>query len=176
MTNESANTRDEIEALQRLLEGHGADRSRWPARERLRFTSLLAESREARRVLAEAEALDALLDTASEPSPAEISALSARIAAAAGREPVRPAARVRSVQRNPLRADRPAQREIFNWPAAALLAASLVIGVFAGSADFVEMPGSAPTVVASLENDAEGDASQLALGGDTTGLGEEDLL
>ena len=176
MTIESASTRTEIEALKRLLEGHGADRSRWPARERLRFTSLLAESREARRALAEAEALDALLDTALEPQPAEISALSARIAAAAARVPARPVARVRSVQRDPGRSGRPAQREIFNWPAAALLAASLVLGVFAGSADFVEMPGSAPTVAAALESDAEGDASQLALGGDTAGLGEEDLL
>ncbi len=54
----------ELGAFARLLDGYGADRTRWPAPERLRFASLLAEDAEARRLLAEAAALDRLIDMA----------------------------------------------------------------------------------------------------------------
>jgi hypothetical protein len=45
----------------RLLEGRGADLARWPAAERAAAEALLAGSAPARRLLAEARALDALL-------------------------------------------------------------------------------------------------------------------
>ena len=51
-------------ALERLLDVCGADRTRWPARERLRFASFIGEDEGAKRLLAEADALDSLLDLA----------------------------------------------------------------------------------------------------------------
>lgn len=54
----------EREAFQRLLDGYGGDRARWPAAERLRFVQLLARDDAARRMLSEAIALDRLLDRA----------------------------------------------------------------------------------------------------------------
>ena len=54
----------ELDSLQKLLDGHGGDRTRWPASERLRFAPLIGGDEEARRRIAEAEALDRILDKA----------------------------------------------------------------------------------------------------------------
>ncbi|MGI9403056.1 MAG: hypothetical protein ACR2OF_00920, partial [Hyphomicrobium sp.] len=58
------NQSEEFEALERLLGVYGADRTRWPARERLRFASIIADEPEAQRLVAETAALDQLLDQA----------------------------------------------------------------------------------------------------------------
>src|SRR5262245_9466806 len=73
---------DDMNALDELLAAYGADRTRWPAPERLRFAPLIKSSAEARRRLAEAEALDRLLDMAPEPRT-DRSALADRIVLAA---------------------------------------------------------------------------------------------
>ena len=74
---------EDRQALERLLEVYGADRTRWPARERLRFASFIGEDDGAKRLLAEADALDSLLDRAPRASEARERALQERIVAAA---------------------------------------------------------------------------------------------
>ena len=77
---------EDRQALERLLEVYGADRTRWPARERLRFASLVSEDDAARHLMAEAAALDSVLDLASKASAAREHALKERIVAAALRQ------------------------------------------------------------------------------------------
>ena len=77
---------EDRQALEHLLEVYGADRTRWPARERLRFASLVAEDDGARRLVSEASALDSLLDLAPKASAAREHALKERIVAAALRQ------------------------------------------------------------------------------------------
>lgn len=169
------------EALERLLEIYGADRTRWPARERLRFASVISDDDAASHMLAEAQALDTLLDRASRPSDAAVEALKDRIMAAAMREPpaqvsvatrpaasIRPAASVTSIwsRRPVLPAIAPRFAE---WPAAAVLAASLVVGVMLGSAGTFDATMSQMAQVAGLQSTASDnagavDSAQLALG------------
>ena len=73
--------------LGQLLEVYGADRVRWPADERAAAAQLVARDVEARRLLAEAEALDRVLDSAPVPALAVEAALAERIVAAAQRSP-----------------------------------------------------------------------------------------
>ena len=77
---------EDRQALERLLKVYGADRTRWPARERLRFAGLVAEDDAGRRLVAEATALDSLLDLAPKASAAREHALKERIVAAALRQ------------------------------------------------------------------------------------------
>jgi len=175
------------EALERLLDIHGADRTRWPARERLRFASVISDDETAARMLAEASALDMLLDKASRPSEAGIEALKERIMAAALREhaaqlPVATgsSASVTSIwsRRRSLSAIAPRFAE---WPAAAVLAASLVLGVMLGSAGTFESTMSQMAQVAGLQSTASDstgtfDSAQLALGDDTDSQYEDLML
>jgi len=182
------------EALERLLEIYGADRTRWPARERLRFASVISDDDAASHMLAEAQALDTLLDRASRPSDAAVEALKDRIMAAAMREPpakvsvatrpaasIRPAASVTSIwsRRRVLPAIAPRFAE---WPAAAVLAASLVVGVMLGSAGTFDATMSQMAQVAGLQSaasDSAGtvDSAQLALGDEIDSQYQyEDLL
>ncbi len=73
--------------LGQLLDVYGADRGRWPADERTAAAQLAARDGEARRLVAEAEALDRVLDSAPAPAPAVEAALAERIVAAAQRSP-----------------------------------------------------------------------------------------
>jgi hypothetical protein len=125
----------EIEALRGLLESHGADRTRWPARDRLRFAHILAEDAAAHRLLAEATALDQLLQLAPAVSAARAQQLGARILASAQAQ-----GRAGSVQAEPKFLLRPSvQRSGLRLlPAAALLAASLLVGVFAGTSGVLD--------------------------------------
>lgn len=172
---------EDREALARLLEVHGADRTRWPARERLRFASVIIEDKAAARLLAEAEALDRLLDKAPRPSEAGIDALKERIMAAALRshEPrlaVVAGSKPASVRTWPAqwRAPELAAR-VAEWPAAAVLAASLVLGVVLGSAGTFDATMQEVAQVAGFGNGTS-EGSQLALGDDTYGQTDEDLL
>jgi hypothetical protein len=127
-----------------LLDVYGSDRTRWPVEARASAGQLVARDKAARRLLAEAEALDRTLERAPLPSLAEETALADRILAAARRSP-----RMVPV----VRADAPgvARRAIDNvvrlhnlrprprWmtpaglgSAAGMLAASLALGVFLG--------------------------------------------
>jgi hypothetical protein len=166
-------------ALERMLEIHGADRTRWPARERLRFAGVISEDETAARLVAEAEALDRLLDRAPRASEAGIDALKERIVAAALRSQRPQLAAVSGGKLSPGKAGlgqlrRPQWMASFGeWPAAAVLAASLVLGVMLGSA------GTFTTTmqqVASVTGLSSGDGTNLALSEEILGSSDEDLL
>lgn len=174
----------ELDGLERLLEVYGADRTRWPARERLRFASLITDEPGAQRLMAEAAALDRLLDVAPAARKDQEQGLTGRIVAAA-----------RGQQHNPLRASQvsPAVSNIIKlpawvrrpqiarafgaseWPAAGLLAASLVLGVVLGSAGTLDSTMQEVAEVAGLSSSPTV-KSQLTLNEDTAAWAGEELL
>ena len=170
------------DALEGLLEVYGADRTRWPARERLRFASFISEDDEARRLLNEAAALDALLDRAPRASEDREHALKERIVAAALRSSERQLAVVETEgnsTRLAVRKRQPAVAALLSkvpvpneWPAAAVLAASLVLGVMLGTAGTFQPTMQEVAVAAGFETAG---SSQLAYGDDIIGQ-DEDLL
>ncbi len=168
-------------ALTRLLEIHGADRTRWPARERLRFAGVVSEDGAAAALLAEAEALDRLLDRAPRVGEAKIDALKERIVAAALRsdrlqlkaiaggksEPVKGwLGDVRRPQWIPARFP--------EWPAAAVLAASLALGVVLGSAGTFDTTMQQVASVAGYSTAEDG--TSVALNDEVLGTSDEDML
>ena len=76
-----------IADFERLLDVYGSDRTRWPVEARASAGQLVARDKAARRLLAEAEALDRTLERAPLPSLAEEAALADRILVAARRSP-----------------------------------------------------------------------------------------
>jgi hypothetical protein len=79
-------TRVDIERLKVLVEVHGGDRERWPAAERLDMARLVAHDKEAAAVVAEAQALDRVLDLAPTLDEDRLGALTQRIVGAAQAE------------------------------------------------------------------------------------------
>lgn len=171
----------ELSALVNRLEISGSDRTRWPAQERLRFAPLIAQSDEARRLLAEAAALDRLLDAAPAADPGKLDALIDRICAAAEAEGQLPADNVVSIsaaRRSPAAPAKRALHQRSGWQAAALLAASLFVGAFVGTSGLL---GSAVSSLGGEVNMAEADmdsldAIDLVLSGNRSSLLEEDTL
>lgn len=163
-----------LTAFEQVLERYGSDRTRWPAPVRMRFARLVSEDGAAEQRLKEAEALDRLLDLA--PPPAvDTRALADRIMAAVEGD-ARPVTRP-----TPTRAWSPeivrkrvATSGRTHGPAAALLAASLVLGMFSG------LSGTFDTAVRPLVADAtyEGDVDlgQIAFDSNATSFFEEDYL
>jgi hypothetical protein len=86
MTNMS-NTNMTLAEFAGLLDVYGGDRSRWPAEARAAAAHLVARDEEARRLLAEAVALDRVLERAPLPALATEAGLTDRIVAAAQRSP-----------------------------------------------------------------------------------------
>ncbi len=133
MSNQSE-TEQRLQELNRLLEIYSADKSRWPAADRIRLSSFIAIDPRAKAALAEAAALDRLLDIAPRVSVDRERALAQRIVAAAaasiplpaqpGNVVPFPAAKKTAV---------PFLRGQVRHAAGALLAASLVLGIFAGT-------------------------------------------
>ncbi len=176
------------EALERLLDVYGADRTRWPARERLRFASLISEDKAAQQMLAESAALDALLDRAPRTSEDREHALKERIVAAALRqseprlavvaaagESTATSSRLPTWMRQPARSLESARaRGLRELPAAAALAASLVLGVMLGSTGSLDTAVQDVAAVTGIA--AESETSQLALGEDFLAMADEDLL
>ncbi|MFA5951316.1 MAG: hypothetical protein WC807_13635 [Hyphomicrobium sp.] len=177
---EKSNERREIEVFEDFLARHGSDRTRWPASDRLAFASLLALNPEAKRLFREAEMLDRLLDLAPA-AGSDLSRLTDRIVAAAdaeagdqdGREPRLWPVASREVR--PVMASEPRWRT--EWPAAAFLAASLVLGTMGGlSGAFNNALAPIMTSTTTAAADAILDPSQIALGNDGTTAFEEDML
>jgi len=161
------NSVEERKALELFLDVYGADRTRWPARDRLRFAGIIGEDEEALRLVSEAAALDRLLDLSVPISDERERALRDRIMSAAVDAPAKPAHR--QVM--------PAAFGRSEWPAAAVLAASLVVGVFLGSSGTLDTTMQEVGDVAGLTTTVIAEDSQLALLGDETALlTEEDLL
>lgn len=141
MTNTS-NTSMTLADFERLLDVYGGDRTRWPAEARAAAAQLVARDAKARRTLAEAESLDRVLERAPLPSLAVEAALAERIVAAAQRSPrivktargQSPVVSLPEGQAVPL--PRAASRKLGllrgEVRAAAVLAASLMVGIFIG--------------------------------------------
>jgi hypothetical protein len=168
---------EDRQALERLLEVYGADRTRWPARERLRFAGLVAEDDAGRRLVAEATALDSLLDLAPKASAAREHALKERIVAAALRqaEP-RFAVVARSTGAGAAgwRAWTRRAPASSGWAAGGLLAASLFVGVLLGSAGTFD---TAVQQVAEAAGYSGADTpSHLALGDEMVSTSDEEVL
>ncbi len=135
-----------IAEFERLLDVYGSDRTRWPVEARASAGQLVARDRAARRLLAEAEALDRTLERAPLPTLAQEAAIAERVVAAARRSPrivattrveaAPPAAvpvadnvvRLSSLRE---RAQRLTTRTAFGGVAGALVA-SLLLGIFLG--------------------------------------------
>jgi hypothetical protein len=174
---------EDRQALEHLLEVYGADRTRWPARERLRFASLVAEDDGARRLVSEASALDSLLDLAPKASAAREHALKERIVAAALRqtEP-RFSVVARSTESaagggwrawaHRASALRAAARS--GWAAGGLLAASLVVGVLLGSAGTFDT--AVQQVAEATGYSVTDTSSHLALGDEMVSASDEEVL
>ena len=82
-----SNTSMTLTEFERLLDVYGGDRTRWPTEARAAAAHLVARDADAQRLLAEAEALDRVLERAPLPALAKEGALADRIVAAAQRSP-----------------------------------------------------------------------------------------
>ncbi len=168
-----------IAEFERLLDVYGSDRTRWPVEERASAGHLVARDRAARRLLAEAEALDRALERAPLPTLAQEAAIVERIVAAARRTPrIVPMARAEAgrpaepaadnvVQLTGLRERaqrRLAARTAFGGVAGAF-AASLVLGVFLGLSNLTQ------PVLPAIEQ-----MTGVTLGSSTPVVAQVDLL
>jgi hypothetical protein len=160
-----SNTNMTLIEFERLLDVYGGDRTRWPMEARAAAAHLVARDVDAQRLLAEAEALDRVLERAPLPALAKEAALADRIVAAAqrsprivklgGARPAEPAAPAAArARRLPLRFSSA------NVGAAALLVASLMIGVVIGRTDLLQqlLPG-----FAGMADSAPNDLRRIAL-------------
>ena len=169
MTNAIGNTMTLTE-FERLLEIYGSDRTRWPVAARASAGQLVTRLPAARRLLAEAEALDRVLERAPMTSLAREAALAERIVAAARRSP-------RMVATSAATRPPAGEGELPNQPrwwltprtafggAAGALAASLVLGVLIG------LSGLPQSVLPALEQ-----MTGIALSPSSSLVAQVDLL
>lgn len=172
--------------LEALLDAYGADTSRWPKQAQARAAVLLVSGAQASRLMAEAKALDALLGRAPLLAPERQSALADRIVAQAlqGTLPVtaqETAPRKSGIvipwpgaaRERPAPAWKASRRPV--WSAAALLAASLCIGIFVGMQDLA--PGAVNNLMEAVTMDSDFDQTAAALSSDglSVALDEEFL-
>ena len=180
----STKDQQDLELLQHILDIHGADRDRWPATDRLRLARIVAESREARRLMDEAAALDRLLDMAPAVSGARQAALAESIVARAASQPrlVRPQQPQASNLAPPPRAVRPLSRpRAFGSfgrvaTAASLLAAALMLGIFAGWQTSDLYPGLQTATVETADARDTTELPDMVFGFGDNDLIEEELL
>jgi len=119
-----------------LLDRYGSRPEGWPAARREEMLRLCAENSRARALLAEAEALDAVLrETTVAPASPDLAVRLLRRAAATPREgvPARKAAPPSAANDN---------RPVMRWLAAGWLAASLLIGIWLGLSGRIVVPPS----------------------------------
>lgn len=166
----AADKNTELAAFEEHLEVYGSRAERWPADARKRFEPSLAEQVRARGLLAEAQALERLLDQAPMPDPARVQALSDRIVDLATREPERPAAAV--IDFAARRRPQPLPRA-FQLKLASALAASLVVGIFIGTTP--RAVSAIAEIAGAVGLPADADVADLVLFGDGS-ADEEDLI
>jgi len=153
-----------LNEFEQLLHIYGADRTRWPLSARAGAVTLLASDRGAQRLLDEAAALDAVLSHVAEPDVAVTATLVDRIIAVSQRSP-------RLVCRTEHPGQLPGSARSANigrrshdtdlWRGIAALAASLVIGIFAGQSQFAA--GAVPALEALAGISLPGSADRLAM-------------
>lgn len=148
MTNK-AKPEPTLERLKDVLDANGPDKADWPEDERAALAALSEGSDEGRQLFAAARALSRLLNEAREPTVS--GALAARIIEAAGHAGTNQPDNVVPLRRG---AKEPAPERFFapHLPQAALLAASLLIGVWAGVSGTVDGLIVAPLELAGLVN------------------------
>jgi hypothetical protein len=141
-----SNSNMTLAEFERLLDIYGGDRARWPTEARAGAAQLVAREGTARRLLAEADALDRALERAPLPTLASEAALADRIVAAAQRSP-RMVPSTHAATETTVTAQT-GRGQVIRWPrartrwgdlarsqtgrAAGLLAACLLFGVFIG--------------------------------------------
>jgi hypothetical protein len=146
-----AHTTMTLTEFEHLLDVHGADRTRWPLAARASAAALVDSDRTARRLLAEAEALDSVLAQAGTRAPDDpaLSALADRIMLAAQRAPRLVANKAAPAMDGARRDAVGDQRRAVgrdSWRGIAVLAASLMIGIFVGQTQFAA--GALPAIEA----------------------------
>jgi hypothetical protein len=172
-----SNTSMTLGEFERLLDIYGGDRTRWPIDARAAAAHLVARDADAQRLMAEAEALDRVLERAPLPSLATEAALADRIVAAAQRSPrMVKTGGVRQAASDEARAEKaeasPANGPVRPWlagrrvGAAGLLVASLMFGLLIGR---TSLPQQVLPELADLAGLAPDDLTRLA-------LQEEDML
>lgn len=156
-----------IKLLEATLESFGADRTRWPVHVRRDLSALIAANAEAQKLVAEAAALDHLLDLAPRVPIGSGSALADRIVTAA----------VRSDQTQKFKrgGSVPLSPRHDNAYAGFALAASLMLGLLAGSQQGLGPALQDVATSAGLESTSlSGQTSTSS--DDSFGLASEDLL
>jgi hypothetical protein len=142
---------DLLKQLESALSVGGAHPARWPRESRARLAAFVETDRDAERLFAEAKALDTVLARACA-GPAS-GGCAAKILAAClelpqqcggGSAAILPFGRIRGRQYRNLRADMPGGGAAF-WGGAAMLAASLMLGVYIGAS------GEAMPTIRSIE-------------------------
>ena len=158
-----------LDKLEAALDTYGADRTRWPAPLRLALSGLIAGNPQAQKMLKDAEAFDQLLDKAPQYDGARLAQLSDRIATAAVRQP-----RIVSSQGNPIGRSLWQSLRRHHGLAATALAASLVLGVFAGQTNVFN--STADALLGSSGAGVPKVTRQIAQTDDADSLLDEDLL
>jgi hypothetical protein len=172
-----------MERLQTVVAAYGADPARWPASEREALSEFAATNPGARRYVAEASSLDALLAVAATHAPeAAVARASDRLFAHLDFETAdtpAPGHDARVVPFARKQAPRPAAPARSMWREAAVLAAALLVGVFMGTQGLLEGSGldlgNLTTTAGTMSADSD-DVSTLALGAESEDLNEEGLL
>ena len=159
----STNSLEMLELLDATLETYGADASRWPEASRGKLQLLINNNADALLRFKEAQALDRVLGFAPVVTPEQHGSLVDRIVLAAERQP-------RVVVASDVRRQRADTLWKRNPWAVGALAASLLIGLFAG-----QQPEVTSLADAALGGDAT-TSQQIAQGLDVDTLWDEDVL
>ncbi len=159
-----------LDKLEAILDTYGADRTRWPAPMRLALSSLIAGNPDAQKMLKDAEAFDRLLDSAPHYDMGRLDKLTERIASAVERQPRLVSSKSAVAKSGSARWT--AMRR-HHGIAATALAASLVLGLFAGQ---LKVVNSTADVLLGGDNATAVSSRQLALSDDTDSFLEEDML
>ena len=164
-----------LAALEDHLDVYGPNAERWTAAARKRFEPMIAEEPRARALMAEARALEKVLERAPVVDSAKFADLSSRIVAAtAAAKSVSAPVVVDLSQARRSRDVGGAQQRGFgaNWRVASALAASLVLGIYLGTAPGVV---AAVETIASSVGISDAGEDDVALF-DDNGSDAEDLL
>lgn len=154
-----------FDLLERTLATFGADAARWPRDVQSRLPAFIAANRQAQTRLAEARALDKVLEFAPRLSDERSRHLVDEIVARAARQP-------RVVTGGGAALARPSHfnRLRTHTIAAAALAASLMLGVFAGQ------NATVGNLTEAMVGGGSTSSQQVAQGDETENLFDEDLL
>jgi biopolymer transport protein ExbB/TolQ len=164
--NRTINREQLLDELQAALDVAGARPGGWPEAQRARLAAFVESDEKAAALFAEAKALDRVLDRAQGAGGADIPAgLEARIVAAANMT-TQPPHHDRSRRKRSRKRASEGRRNV--WQAAALLAASLIVGVFIGLSGTASPVLNALNMIASSDSDtAAGIAGALFEPGST---------